>query len=202
VLAGEQRVIGVAGLVEAVLGKVGAQQCCGAGAERDVTDLAALAGQHGQRRGLEADVAHGQVGELGDSGGGVVEGGQQGRVTAAPPGGPVGLVEQTAGLPGGEVVHACPGFLLGRDGPDVLAAGHPGRVLRLQPPEERADRRQALVAGRDAVVPFCLQPVQEPGDGGSVDVVEGQLVRRDGPAVAEEGDQQPEGVPVGRDRVR
>ena len=33
-------------------------------------------------------------------------------------------------------------------------------------------------------------------------LIEGELLGRDGPAVAEEGDQQLEGVPVGRDRVR
>ena len=185
-----------------MFGQVGAQQRGGVVAERDVADPAALAGQHGQGRGLKADVAHGQVGEFLNPGRGVVESGQQGRVPAAPPGGPVGLGEQTAGLLDSEVVHARPGFFLGRDREDVLAAGHPGRVLRLQPPEERADRRQALVAGRDAVVPFGLQPVQEPGDGGGVDEIEGELVGRDGSVVAEEGDQQLERVPVGRDRVR
>jgi hypothetical protein len=166
-----------------------------------VTDLAALAGQHGQGRGFNADVAHGQVGEFLNPGGGVVEGGQQSRVTAAPLGGPVGLGEQAAGLLDSEVVHARPGLFLGRDGENVLAGGHPGRVLGLQPPEDRADRGQALVAGRDAVVPFGLQPVQEPGDRGGVDEIEGELVGRDGSAVAEEYDQQLEGVAVGRDRV-
>ena len=146
-------------------------------------------------------MSHGQVGEFLNPGGGVVEGGQQGRVTAAPPGGPVGLGEQTAGLLDSEVVHARPGLLLGGDGENVLAAGHPGRVLGLQPPEKRADRCQALVAGRDAVVPFGLEPVEEPGDGGGVDVIEGELVRRDEPVVAEEGDQQLERVTVGRDRA-
>jgi hypothetical protein len=42
VLAGEQRVVVVAGLVEAVLDKVGIQQRGGVAAERDMADLAAL----------------------------------------------------------------------------------------------------------------------------------------------------------------
>jgi hypothetical protein len=100
------------------------------------------------------------------------------------------------------VVHARLRLFLGGDGENVLAAGHPGRVLGLQPPVERADRGQALVAGRDAVVPFGLQPVQELGDGGGVDAIEGELAGRDGSAVAEEDDQQLEGVSVGRDRGR
>src|SRR5258708_6629808 len=102
VLAEEQRMVVVAWLVEAVLGEVGAQQRGGAGAERDVAGLAAFAGQHGQWRGFEPDVAYGQAGELGDPGRGFVEGGQQGRVAAAAPGGPVGCGEQLAGLGGGE----------------------------------------------------------------------------------------------------
>jgi hypothetical protein len=65
----------------------------------------------------------------------------------------------------------------------------------LHPPVERADRGQALVAGGDAVVPFGFQPVQEPGDGVGVDAVEGELVGRDGPDVAEPADQQLERVP-------
>jgi hypothetical protein len=64
VLVDEQRVVVAAGLVEAMFGEVGVQQRCGVAAERNVAGLAALAGQHGQRRGLQADVAHGEVGEF------------------------------------------------------------------------------------------------------------------------------------------
>jgi hypothetical protein len=69
-----------------------------------VAGLAAFAGQGGQGGVLQADVADGEVGEFLDPGGGVVEGGEQGRVAAAGPGGPVGLGEQEAGLLDGEVV--------------------------------------------------------------------------------------------------
>ena len=117
----------------------------------------------------------GEVGELLDPRCGVVEGGEQGRVAPAPPGGPVGLGEQKAGLLDAQVVHGRLGLLLGGDGENVLAAGHPGRVLGLHPPEERADRGQALVPGRHAVVPDVLEPVQEPGDRPGVDAVEGEL---------------------------
>ena len=63
-LVDEQRVVVVAGSAEAMFGEVGVQQRGGVAAERDVAGLAALAGQHGQRRRLQADVAHGQVGEF------------------------------------------------------------------------------------------------------------------------------------------
>ena len=201
VLVDEHRAVVVAGRIETVFGKVGVQQCCRVVAKGHVAGLVAFAGQGCHGRGLEPDISDGEVGELLDPGRGVVEGGEQGRVAPSPPGGPVGLGEQTAGLLDAEMVHARLGLLLGRDGENVLAAGHPGRVLRLHPPVERADRGQALVPGRHAVVPAGLEPVQEPGDRGGVDAVEGELFGRDGSVVAEEDDQQLERVAIGRDRV-
>jgi len=104
------------------------------------------------------------------------------------PGGPVGRSEQAAGLLDGQVVDGRLALFLGWDGEDVLAAGQLRGILRLQPSRERADRGEALVAGRQAVVPVGLQPVQESGDGGGVDAVEGESFWRDGSVVAEEDD--------------
>ena len=123
-----------------MFGQVGVEQCCSVVAKGDVAGLVAFAGQGGDGRGFKPDIADGEVGELLDPGRGVVEGGEQGRVAAAPPGGPVGLGEQTAGLLDAEMVHGRVGLFLGGDGENVLAAGHLGRVLRLHPPVERADR--------------------------------------------------------------
>ena len=125
-LVEEHRVVVVAGAVEVVFGQVGGQQRRRVVVERDVAGLAALAGQGGHGGGFQADVADGEVGEFLDPGGGVVEGGEQGRVAAAVAGGPVGLGEQAAGLLDGQVVHGRWGCLLGGDGEDVLAAGHAG----------------------------------------------------------------------------
>src|SRR5262249_41973399 len=83
VLVEEQRVVIVAGLVEAVFGQVGVKERGRVVGEGDVAGLAAFAGQDGQGRGLQADVAYGEVGEFLDPGCGVVEGGEQGRVAAA-----------------------------------------------------------------------------------------------------------------------
>jgi hypothetical protein len=47
-----------------------------------------------------------------------------------------------------------------------------------------------------------LQPVQEGGDGVWVNAVESESLGRDGPLVAEPGDEQLERVAVGRDRGR
>ena len=71
--------------------------------DRDVAGFAAFAGQRDHGRVFEADVADGEVGEFLDPGGGVVEGGEQGRVAAALAGGPVGQGEQEPGLLDGQV---------------------------------------------------------------------------------------------------
>ena len=200
-LVDEHRVVVVTGPLETVFGQVGVQQCCRVVAKGDVAGLVAFAGQGCHGRDFKPDIADGEVGDLLDPGHGVVEGGERGRVAAAPPGRPVGLGEQTAGLLDAEVAHGRFAVLLGRDGENVLAAGHLGRVLRLHPPVERTDHGQALVPGRDAVVPAGLEPVQEPGDHGGVDAVEGEIFRGDGSVVAEEDDQQLERVAIGRNRV-
>ena len=93
----------MAGAVELPLGEVGGQQRRRVGVDRDVPGLAALAGQRDDRGVLETDVADCQVGEFLDAGGGVVEGGQQGRVTPALAGGAVGQGEQLPGLLDGQV---------------------------------------------------------------------------------------------------
>jgi hypothetical protein len=79
----------MAGTVELLFGEVGGQQRRRVGVDRDVPGLAALAGQRDDRR-LQSDVADCQVSEFLDPGGGVIEGGQQGRVTTALAGGAVG----------------------------------------------------------------------------------------------------------------
>ena len=93
----------MAGPVELPLGEVGGQQRRRVGVDRDVPGLAAFAGQSDDRGVLQTDVANGEVGDLLDSGGGVVERGQQGRVTPALAGGAVGQGEQPSGLLDGQV---------------------------------------------------------------------------------------------------
>ena len=65
--------------------------------------FAAFAGQCDDRGVLEPDVPDFQIGGLLDAGGGVVEGGQQGRVTPALAGVTVGQGEQLPGLLDGQV---------------------------------------------------------------------------------------------------
>jgi len=95
-----------------------------------------------------------------------------------------GCSQQPAGLLDSQVMDGRLGLLLGGDGEDVLAAGQAGGVLRLQPSVERADCGQPLVAGRGAVVPAGLQPVQESGDGGGIDALEGESFGRDASIIA------------------
>jgi hypothetical protein len=67
-------VVLVARAVEMSVGEVVSQHCRRVGVERDVTGLAALAGQGGHGGVVQADVADGEVGEFLDPGRGVVEG--------------------------------------------------------------------------------------------------------------------------------
>jgi hypothetical protein len=154
VLVEEHWALITAGVVEVALGELGGEQRRRVGVDRDVPGLAALAGQRDDRGILETDVADCQVGELLDAGGGVVEGGQQRRVTPALTGGAVRQGEQQPGLLDGQVRDRRLVVLARRDREDVLAARHPRRVLGLQPAVERADRGQALVARRGTVVPL------------------------------------------------
>src|SRR5262249_43929811 len=137
----------------------------GVAGQGNVAGFAALAGQRGHGRALEADVADGEGSEFLDPGPGVVERGEQGRIAPALTGGAGGLGGQAAGLLDSQVADGGAVLFLGGYGEDVLPAGHPGRVLGLHPRAERADRGQALVAGRDAVVPAFLQPAEERRDG-------------------------------------
>ena len=74
--------------------EVGGQERCGVVAKGYVAGLAAFAGQGNEGRGFEADIADGEVGELLGPRRGVVEGGEQGRVAAASPGGPLRIIRK------------------------------------------------------------------------------------------------------------
>jgi hypothetical protein len=98
----------MAGAVELPLGEVGGQQRRRVRVDRDVPRLAAFAGQRDHRGVLETDIPDSQIGGLLHPGGGVVEGGQQGRVTPALAGAAVGQGEQQPGLLDGQVRHGRP----------------------------------------------------------------------------------------------
>jgi hypothetical protein len=103
VLVEEHRAVIMAGAVQSSFGEVGGEQRGCVGVDRDVPRFAAFAGQGDHRGVLEPDVPDCQIGGLLDAGGGVVEGGQQGRVTPALAGGAVRQGEQLAGLLHGQV---------------------------------------------------------------------------------------------------
>jgi hypothetical protein len=81
VLVEEHRVVVVAGWVQAVFGEIGGQDRCRVGQQGGVS--CGLSRSERPWRVFEADVADGEVGEFLDSGGGVVERGEQGRVASA-----------------------------------------------------------------------------------------------------------------------
>jgi hypothetical protein len=68
--------------------------------------------------------------------------------------------------------------------------------------EQRADRRQAHVARRDAVVTVVLEVLQERADQLGVEIVDVQLAGRSARVLLGEGEQQTERVAVGVDGVR
>ena len=69
-------------------------------------------------------------------------------------------------------------------------------------PEERVDRRQPGVAGAGAVAALVFEVVEERGDQRRVEVLELERRRRLAGLLLGEGEQQPEGVAIGGDRVR
>jgi len=103
VLVEEHRAVIVAGTVELPLGEVGAQQRRGVRVDRNVPGFVAFAGQRDHCGVLETEVPDCQIGGLLDSGSGVIEGGQQCRVTSALTGGAVGQGEQQPSLLNGQV---------------------------------------------------------------------------------------------------
>ena len=102
-LVEEHGAVITAGAVEVALGEVGGEQRRRVGVDRDVPGFAAFAGQRDHRGVLQSDVSDSEIGGLLDAGGGVVEGGQEGRVTPALTGGAVGQGEQQPGLLDGQV---------------------------------------------------------------------------------------------------
>ena len=75
-------------------------------------------------------------------------------------------------------------------------------VVKRQVREQRVDRREAVVAAADAVAASFLEVVQERGDQRRVELGDVQLAGRIAGPVLREGEQQPERLAVGGDRVR
>ena len=68
--------------------------------------------------------------------------------------------------------------------------------------EHRVDRRQARVAGAGAVAALVLEVIEERRDQRCVEILDLELGWLFAGALLREGEQQPEGVAVGGDRVR
>ena len=75
-------------------------------------------------------------------------------------------------------------------------------VVQREVAEQRVDRREAVVAGRDRVAAIVLEVVKERGDQRRVELRDVELARRRAQALCGEVQQQPEAVAVGGDRVR
>ena len=69
-------------------------------------------------------------------------------------------------------------------------------------PEQRADRRQAGIAGPDAVAPVTLEMVEEGPNEGCVDLGDIEARGRGPGAIRGEREEQAERVAIGSDRLR
>jgi hypothetical protein len=178
-----------------------AQHGDGLGGERRGAPLASFAVAAEVRSGGELHVGAAQAGQLAGAQPGLDRDQQQGVVAPAGPGGAVGGIEQRVDLAlveegderavkalRGDREHAL-------DVRGVLGVAVGGEA------KQRVDRRQPGVAGAHAVAALVLEVVEEPGDETGVEVADVESAGRLAELALGVGEQQPEGVAVGGDRV-
>ena len=125
----------------------------------------------------EVGVGDGQAGELADPQPGV-DGGEQERViTPAVPRVPVGCGGERLGFRAGQPGDGRLGGPFGGDRQDLRDQLGMLGIVQRRVAEERADRGQPRVAGRDAAAPLFFQVGEERADRSGVQVGDRQLVR-------------------------
>ena len=124
-------------------------------------------------------------------------------VVASPvPGAGVGGVEERFGFGSGEKRDGGPVGPFLWDGKDALDQLGVFGVLVGGVFVERSDRCEAGVAGAGAVVSFGFEVVEKPSDEGGVELADIEIRGAGVGVISGVGDEEPEGVPVGGDRVR
>jgi len=171
----------------------------GALPERDGAVLAPLAVEPEGGGPVEENVVAAEPDRLGHARPGVVEDGEEDRVALAAPGGAIRCGEEGVDLLPGEVAEDGPVEALGGDGEDALGDGERGGVPKGGVPEERADRREAEVAGARAVAPGLLEVVEEREHDGGIEVLDRERGRGTSGALLRETQEDLEGVAVARD---
>ena len=91
---------------------------------------------------------------------------------------------------------------LGGDRQDALDRGGVLGVTQRGVAKQRADRGQARVAGADRVAALVLEVIEERADQRCLEIVEVEIAGRLAGVLGGEGQQQPDRVAVGGDRVR
>ena len=198
VRVGNQRLVGSAD----ALGEPGFEHCSDRRRERRSSCLSSFAGGVDVGAGGQRDVLAVERDQLGDPQPGLDREGKHRVVAPAGPGGLVAGQEQRVDFGVGEVGQE---VALGAFGWDREHA--PDRVgvfwvVQREVGEQRVDRREPVVAGRDHVVASVFEVVEERGDQRRVEIGDVQGARRLAGAFGGEAEQQPEGVAVGGDRVR
>ena len=179
-----------------------AQDAGGVAGQRGAAVLAALAAAVDVRSGAEVGVMDGEAGDLGDPQPGLGCQDEERVVTAAVPGRLVGRGEDRVELGGGEVADDGGGGALGLDGQHAADGVHLVGCLQGGVAEQGVDGGQPVVAGGGAVAPGRLQVSEERADGNGVQVGQVELGGLLAGLVVDVAEEQPQGVAVGRDRVR
>jgi hypothetical protein len=196
--AGEQGAVGPA----AEFCHPGAQDRGRLRGERGAAFFAPLAVAAQVRSLAEAEVLAAQADEFGHPKAALEQREEQGVVAAAGPGCPVRGGQEGLGLTGGEERDDRLFEALAGDGEHALDDRRVGRLAHGGVPEQGVDRGEPGVAGPGAVSPSVLEVVEEGPDQRRVEVGELEPGGRRARSLLGEGEQEPERVPVGGDRVR
>ena len=164
--------------------------------------LAPLPGDLDVQRGIERNIEPAQAKGFGDAGTRIVQQCQEDTIAPAAPGRSGGSFEDGGNLLARQVAQGRPLQAFHRDGQDPLDNRQRGRVLGRGVFQERPQRRKPRVAGADTVPPLLFQVVQEARDGGRVQISQSESGELLLPARLEVGQQEAEGIAVGRDGLR
>ena len=179
-----------------------AEHCDRRTGERGNPLLAPLADAAHVRPDPELEVSTGEPGKLGEAQAGLGRQQEECMIASAGRGGAVRRGEER--LQFGTVEEGDEGALdaLGRDGEHAPDECGVFGMTEGREAKERMDRGEADVAGAGAVAASLLEMLEEGAHAGGVEVRKGELRGCHPGALVHEGEQEPEGVAIGGDRMR
>ena len=194
----EQRVRGPTG----AFGEPGAQEGDGARGQRRDPLFSPLAGATEMRTGPEMDIGRGKPDQFGGAQAGL-DGESEERSVASPgPGRPVRRGQQRLDLHFGQVCDQPSFEAFRRDGENTFDGGGMFGMAQGGIAEQGPDRCQSGIAGAHTVLPVRLEMVEEGADHGRVEIVDIQPARCLAEPLRCEGQQEPQSITIGLDRVR